>query len=390
MKKKMLSLVLVLVMVLTLLPVSAFAGNTPSLWAVDEVNAAINTGLIPDYLQDNYQEPVSRAEVAEMFVRLLEYCSHSTIDKIMEEKGVTVNSNAFTDTDDYNVLACNALGIINGIGSNKFDPNGTFQRAQIAAIINRVAKVMGIETTGYTHSFTDVEGHWCSPELGWPVANGVINGVGDNKFAPNSDLTTEQAIVITYRAVKPLYKEVPETKVSLNTTEKSIMVGDSFSLTATVNPQGESVTWSSSNASVASVNNGKVTGVSAGSAVITVKAGSATASCTVTVKALSASDFVGKANDAIKELKSILKNPASLQVHSVRVYIYDAPAGHMTPIEIDYSAMNSLGGYNRNYYIYFYEDALGNHSAKSTLGNSLRSDIKYQTIEIDLSLLNLN
>ena len=240
-----------------------------------------------------------------MFVNLLEYCSGKSIDQLLSDHNVSINKNAFSDTADYNVLACNALGIINGIGGGKFGPDDTLQRAQIAAIINRVARTLGKNTDGYSHPFTDVSGHWCSPELGWPVANGVINGIGDNKFDPNTELSVEQAICITYRAVKPLY-------------------------------------------------------------------------------------YVRKANDALKELKSLLKNPASLQVHSVRVYIYDAAAGHMTPIEIDYSAMNSLGGYNRNYYIYFYEGAFGNHSAKSTLGNSLRSDIKYQTIEIDLSLLNIN
>ncbi|MBQ7600100.1 MAG: S-layer homology domain-containing protein, partial [Clostridia bacterium] len=104
------------------------------------------------------------------------------------------------------VLAANALGIINGTGSGKFSPDGTLKRAQIAAIINRVARVMGIETDGFTHEFNDITDNykWADTELGWPVHAGVINGVGGGRFNPGGDLTTEQAILITYRALGAL------------------------------------------------------------------------------------------------------------------------------------------------------------------------------------------
>lgn len=94
-----------------------------------------------------------------------------------------------------------ALGILSGVGNDKFDPDGTLTRGQIAAIINRTARVLGVNTKGYTHDFSDVSGHWASSELGWPVHAGVITGVGDNKFDPDGKLTTEQAIAITYRAL---------------------------------------------------------------------------------------------------------------------------------------------------------------------------------------------
>ncbi|MBQ0008694.1 MAG: Ig-like domain-containing protein [Firmicutes bacterium] len=79
------------------------------------------------------------------------------------------------------------------------------------------------------------------------------------------------------------------TSVSLNIANKSIDVNESFDLIATVNPSdadNKSVTWSSSNPSVATVDsNGHVAGVSNGQAVITVKTvdGNKTATCTVKV-----------------------------------------------------------------------------------------------------------
>ena len=178
--------------------------DTPSSWAQDVVSAAIAAGIVPENLQQNYTEAVSRGEVAEMFIRLLEKSSGKDINAILAEKGVQINPTAFTDTTDKNVLAANALGIISGVGNNRFDPNGTFTRAQIAAILNRTAEVLGVETDGYTHTFTDVSGHWVSDSLGWPVHAGIINGVGDNRFDPDGVLTTEQSIVMAQRALEAL------------------------------------------------------------------------------------------------------------------------------------------------------------------------------------------
>lgn len=71
--------------------------------------------------------------------------------------------------------------------------------------------------------------------------------------------------------------------ISLDKTEATIAEGETLVLTPTVAPVGTAVTWSSNHDEYATVENGVVTGVSAGSATITAKAGSATATCTVTV-----------------------------------------------------------------------------------------------------------
>ena len=122
----------------------------------------------------------------------------------MAANGVTVNQNAFTDTTDRAVLAANALGILRGVGGGRFDPGGTLTRGQIAAIINRVARVMGVDTTGYTHDFNDVSSHFSNAELGWPAHERIVRGEGGGRFNPDGHLTTEQAIAITYRALAPL------------------------------------------------------------------------------------------------------------------------------------------------------------------------------------------
>ena len=78
------------------------------------------------------------------------------------------------------------------------------------------------------------------------------------------------------------------TGVTLNKNVLSLMEGETETLTATVLPENasnKSVTWSSDNPAVATVENGKVTAVKEGQATITVTTedGGKTATCTVTV-----------------------------------------------------------------------------------------------------------
>lgn len=80
----------------------------------------------------------------------------------------------------------------------------------------------------------------------------------------------------------------PATDISLSKSELTLTAGESASLTATVTPEGstDTVVWSSSKTDVATVDaTGKVTAVTPGEAIITAKAGTKKATCTVKVQA---------------------------------------------------------------------------------------------------------
>lgn len=94
----------------------------------------------------------------------------------------------------------------------------------------------------------------------------------------------------SYSYVEPIYVD----NVTLNKSSTTLSVGNTETLVATVDGAGifdDSVTWTSSDSTVASVNqNGVVTGVATGSATITATSNydsNYSASCTVTVKELS-------------------------------------------------------------------------------------------------------
>lgn len=94
---------------------------------------------------------------------------------------------------------------------------------------------------------------------------------------------------VTVEAEGPGPEEpVAVESVTLNKTELELEEGATFTLVATVLPAdatNPSVTWTSSDPTVATVENGVVKALKAGTAVITAQAGEKTATCTVTVKA---------------------------------------------------------------------------------------------------------
>ncbi len=102
--------------------------------------------------------------------------------------------------------------------------------------------------------------------------------------------------------------DVPATGVTLSETALSLTEGESATLTATVEPENatdKAIVWTSSDNAVATVKNGVVTAVKAGTATITAACGSAKAECTVTVTAAPASPLSVKVGTAAYPVKPV-------------------------------------------------------------------------------------
>lgn len=117
------------------------------------------------------------------------------------------------------------------------------------------------------------------------VENGKVTAVKEG-----SATITAKAGEKTATCKVTVSKNVIEvTEVTLNKTELALNEGSSETLVATVKPDDatdKTVTWSTSDAAIATVENGKVTAVKEGSATITAKAGEKTATCNVTVNGI--------------------------------------------------------------------------------------------------------
>lgn len=87
-------------------------------------------------------------------------------------------------------------GLMNGTGPVTFEPDSTMTRAMLVTVLWRSA---GSPNEG-TNGFTDVPAdQWYTQAVAWAAQNGIVNGVGNNKFDPDAKITREQLAAVLYR-----------------------------------------------------------------------------------------------------------------------------------------------------------------------------------------------
>src|SRR5699024_4448555 len=111
------------------------------------------------------------------------------------------------------VLAAFALGIVQGVGGGRYAPSSTLTRAQAVTMLGRVYELLATGAVGDGSSlpaesepFVD-DGDiaaWAKHYVYFFVANGVVDGMGGNRFAPNGTMTREQALKVAALAVETL------------------------------------------------------------------------------------------------------------------------------------------------------------------------------------------
>jgi len=195
---------------------------------------------------------------------------------------------AFTDCDDLTTKQKAVLkwtvdqGFVAGKGNNTFGPYDRITRAEVAAILDRM--LTSASTSGQGKRFTDVtEEKWYYESVNHIADRGIFT-TESGTFDPNAqaafyDVTRWLVAAYEYKTNQAV------STIDISATA-SVKAGESATLTPTITPAitGAECVWNSDNASVATVKNGEVTGVKAGTATITVQlANGNSASCTVTV-----------------------------------------------------------------------------------------------------------
>ena len=197
--KKTVALLLCLAILFSsIIPLVALASPTPPIhgspWAQDYVSRAIEEGLVPENLQRDYTQPITRAEFSALAVRLYEIVKSEITGRV-----------TFADTNDVNVEKMAYLEVVNGVGDNRFNPNGTLTRQQAAVMLTRLADVMwhpfpsGMLRQRTVFNDMDSVATWAVEGVTRAHAAGIMGGVGDNTFAPDLPYTREQSIVTMMR-----------------------------------------------------------------------------------------------------------------------------------------------------------------------------------------------
>ncbi|GGO09561.1 S-layer homology domain-containing protein [Saccharibacillus kuerlensis] len=88
--------------------------------------------------------------------------------------------------------------VVNGVGDNRFNPEGAVTRAEFSAILVRA---LGLPSSGQTTAFSDVtSGEWYAEAAATANRYNLIKGYPDGTFRPNATITRQEAFAIMERA----------------------------------------------------------------------------------------------------------------------------------------------------------------------------------------------
>jgi hypothetical protein len=187
--------------------VIATSGSAPAAaWAQEGINSAITKGFVPADIQGSYASVITRQEFCRMAVKFVEYLTGETVDAILQEQGLAIDTDAFSDTIDPDILAAYALGITSGTGGGKFSPNGQFTREQAATMLMNICKAVGMDVSNPPASdFTDINtaSSWAKDGIDFVRANGIMGGTSTagSVFTPKTTYTRQESIV-TFDRIK--------------------------------------------------------------------------------------------------------------------------------------------------------------------------------------------
>ena len=167
-------------------------------WAADAIDVLTSRGIVSGTASGIF-EP-GRSITREEFVKMI--C-------IAFGFGTSEKELSFTDVrkDDWfapYVSCAVELGIIYGGSDSEFGTGQNITREDMAVIIYRAAEKKGINASYGGKSFDDEEdiSQYAKESVKVLSENGIINGVGDNKFMPKKNAGRAEAAVIIYRCLE--------------------------------------------------------------------------------------------------------------------------------------------------------------------------------------------
>ena len=271
-----------------------YTSNNPSIATVDSTGKITGIAIGQTSITMNASDNVSKTLNIKVIENTSEEYSIIFKDNGGSSDGTQAKSalNDIVDSSDITISSCSANKIYQaqdgrGIKFSTSNVNGSLtltlsESLNIDQVIVNAAK--------YSNDASTLS-----------VNDSTSQDISDNDFNDYTFNINESTSSLSLEAVKRIYVKgltiitsgggsstVSVESVSVSPTSLSLNVGEHSSLTATVlptNATNKSVTWSSSNSSIASVTSGTVTANSVGTATITVTTvdGGKTANCTVTV-----------------------------------------------------------------------------------------------------------
>lgn len=156
--------------------------------------------------------------------KLVEFTTAYFSEFIIGYNKVTFNDVASTAWY-YDAITFNAArGIALGTGNGEFNPNAPLTRGEFLVMLMRAYGIQVSDTL--TDNFSDAGHTYYTNYLATAKKLGITTGVGDNTFAPNSEITRQDMFTLIYRVLETL-QQLPEQ--TSNKSTKDYNDGDQIS-----------------------------------------------------------------------------------------------------------------------------------------------------------------
>lgn len=163
-------------------------------WAQEAIAYLVDKGVLEGMGDGKFypDNQVTREQFMKMIIEAFD---------LLDEKAKSEFYDVSKDRWSYAYIASGyTAGIINGTSDTEFTPNGGITRQDMAVIIYRVAQYLGYELPedGIEFDDSDAAASYAKEAISILAAAGIINGTGNNNYAPDGIVTRAQAAKIVY------------------------------------------------------------------------------------------------------------------------------------------------------------------------------------------------
>ena len=111
---------------------------------------------------------------------------------------------------------------VSGVNNNEFMPNDDITRAEFVKILANVSQIDFSQYTGITDFYDVNYESWYAKPVQWAYDSQIVQGMGNNFFAPNKKITREEAAVILGRHVNTIDEfQLPNPKEKMHFKDES-------------------------------------------------------------------------------------------------------------------------------------------------------------------------
>ncbi len=160
-------------------------------------NTNDSLGVVPDFLVGGGEAENLALNLAQTFADDPEACQ-KTYDQVLD---LFIGEAGFPDTGDSPyadaITTLHAYGLVAGKGDGQFHPTDTLTRAELAQMLTNALHSWIPENGG---GFSDVpDDAWYADAVAAIVAQGMMEGAGDDTFAPERVLTRQELFTVLGR-----------------------------------------------------------------------------------------------------------------------------------------------------------------------------------------------